>query len=501
MLRQKSLFLLILSTSVPVCPLPAKEAAPEESVRDPRPNIIFFIADDMSQEDFGAYGHPGIQTPHIDALAAGGMRFDNAYLTTSSCSPTRCSIITGRYPHNTGAPELHSVLPDGQIRFPELLRAAGYYSVLAGKNHMFKGRQDRAFDRVTGGGRPAGAEDWVEHLRQRPRDKPFFCWFAAYDGHRGWEINDKAPIYDPAQVIVPPYMVDTPVVREDLANYYHEVSRYDYYIGQVVDELRRQGVLDNTLIVIASDNGRPFPRDKTRLYDSGIKTPWVVHFPALISGPAVTDSLISVIDLSATCLELAGIDKPGVFQGQSFVPILKDPQAWVREVVFAEQNWHVYRNHSRMVRFGDFLYIKNNYPDQLNLSRESDPHYPAGRELWLAHAAGLTLPPQQQVFAQPVPPEELYQVSKDPYQIRNQAKHPAYAEALAQARSLLAAWTQQTGDSIPGNPTPHRHSQPQIVEGRIIPAGKSSGPRNPHAEFPGAANNAASITHPGPIQR
>ena len=107
-----------------------------------KPNIVFFIADDVSQDDFGCYGHPIIKTPNVDALASKGMRFDNAYLTTSSCSPSRCSIITGRYPHNTGAPELHVRLPQEQVRFPELLREAGYYTVLSGKNHMFGNKED-----------------------------------------------------------------------------------------------------------------------------------------------------------------------------------------------------------------------------------------------------------------------------------------------------------------------------------------------------------------------
>jgi len=138
-----------------------------------RPNIVFFIADDVSQDELGWYGHPVIKTPHIDSLSANGMRFDNAYLTTSSCSPSRCSIITGRYPHNTGAPELHVRLPQQQVRFPELLREAGYYTVLSGKNHMF-GNKDRAFDRITGGGGPGKEEDWVGHVKDRPKAKPFF---------------------------------------------------------------------------------------------------------------------------------------------------------------------------------------------------------------------------------------------------------------------------------------------------------------------------------------
>jgi len=295
-------------------------------------------------------------------------------------------------------------------------------------------------------------------------------------------------------------LVDTLGVREDLAQYYHEISRFDHFIGLVKEELKRQGVLDNTLIVVATDNGRPFPRDKCYLYDSGIKTPWVVQYPSMIQQPAVTDSFVSVIDLSATCLELAGAEIPDAIQGQSFVPILKDPEATVREVVFAEHNWHVYKSHERMVRFGDYLYIKNNYPDIPNLSHESDMVYPSGRELWRAQAAGETLWHQQQLFADPNPAEQLFQVSRDPNQLWNVAELPAYAEALNQARELLALWTEQTGDTIPENPTPDRRPPPSIADGEIIRMGKKYGKQNPHAEFPGAAKNATEINHPGPIR-
>ncbi|MEO0416145.1 MAG: sulfatase, partial [Verrucomicrobiota bacterium] len=253
-----------------------------------KPNIVFFIADDISQSDFGAYGHSAIKTPNVDKLAADGIRFDNAYLTISSCSPSRCSIITGRYPHNTGAPELHVRLPKDQIRFPELLREAGYYTVLSGKNHMF-GNKDRAFDKITSGGGVSKSEDWVDHVRDRPKGQPFFFWFSSVDAHRDWQLSEDAPIYDPSEVVVPPYLVDTPATRKDLAAYYHEVSRFDTFIGKVVKELADQGVLDNTMIVVAADNGMPFPRCKARLYDSGIKTPWVVHYPLLINAAAVSD--------------------------------------------------------------------------------------------------------------------------------------------------------------------------------------------------------------------
>jgi N-sulfoglucosamine sulfohydrolase len=466
-----------------------------------KPNIVFFIADDVSQEDFGCYGHPSLKTPHTDAMAAAGMRFDNAYLTTSSCSPSRCSIITGRYPHNTGAPELHVKLPDAQIRFPELLRQAGYYTVLSGKNHMF-GNKDRSFDQITGGGGPGKEEDWVKHAQDRPKDKPFFFWFAASDAHRGWSQNEHAPVYSRDDIVVPPYLVDTETTRVDLTGYYHEVSRFDHYIGEVTAELRKQGVLENTMIVIAADNGRPFPRCKSRLYDSGIKTPWIVHFPRLIHTPGVSRSLVSVIDLSATCLELAGIDQPECIQGQSFVPILKDAKAEVRQMVFSEHNWHVYKNHERMIRFGDFVYIKNNYPDQPNLCYESDTHYPAGEALWRAHAAGKTNAKQWQIFANPCPGEELFKLSTDPDQFTNLVQHPQYADQLKLARRLLGMWTEQTGDTVPEDPTPHRHAPPRIENGIIIPAGQleAGKGRNPHAEMPGKARDATSINHTGPLR-
>ena len=463
-----------------------------------KPNFVFFIADDISQEDFGCYGHPSLKTPHVDALAATGMRFDNAYLTTSSCSPSRCSIITGRYPHNTGAPELHTRLPDNQVRFSELLREAGYYTVLAGKNHMF-GNPDRAFDRITRGGEPGGSSDWVQHVRDRPKDKPFFFFFASYDAHRGWKVSDHAPTYKNDEVIVPPYLVDTPGTRGDLALYYHEVSRFDHFIGLVKAELEKQGVLEQTMIVVAADNGRPFPRCKTRLYDSGIKTPWVVHYPAVIRAPAVSESFISVIDLSATCLELAGIKRPACIQGRSFLPILKNPRAVVREAVFAEHNWHVYRNHERMVRFGDYLYIKNNYPDQPNLCYEAHKD-PAGRDLWRAQAAGETTPSQQKLFANPCPSEELFRVSRDPHQLTNLADNPEHAKALDAARRLLGQWTKETGDTIPEDPTPDRHPPPRVEDGKIVRPGKKTGPRNPHREMPGAARKATALNHPGPLR-
>ena len=156
-----------------------------------KPNIILIIADDMAWNDCGAYGHPKIRTPNIDKLAQQGMTFNNAFLTTSSCSPSRCSIITGRYPHNTDAGQLHLPLPKEQVTFPELLKQAGYHTGAAGKWHLGNATKPK-FDIVREGGDSGGAGHWVPMLKDRPTDKPFFMWFASFDPHRPYQKNTIA---------------------------------------------------------------------------------------------------------------------------------------------------------------------------------------------------------------------------------------------------------------------------------------------------------------------
>jgi len=452
-----------------------------------QPNIVLVITNDISWNDLACYGHPTLKTPHLDTLSANGMRFTQAYLTTSSCSPSRCSIITGRYPHNTGAPELHTDLPEGQVLFPKLLKEAGYYTVLSGKHHM-GGYASTAFNRVSRGKGPGREADWVEILKNRPKNKPFFCWFASIDAHRRWQLDDTAPKYDPKDVVVPPYLIDNAATRKDLTGYYHEISRTDTYVGRVVAELKRQGVFDNTLIWYISDNGRPLPRCKTRLYDSGIKTPMIVSWPKQIK-PAVTNSFASAIDIAATCLDVAGLDRNSSIQGVSLLRVFKDPLATMRDVAFAEHNWHVYRNHERMVRFGDYLYIRNNFPEQANLCMEAFLGG-AGESLLAAHRAGTLKPAQRMVFRRPCPPEELFHVPSDPHQFNNLVKIPDHAKALATARRLLAEWTRATGDDVPDNPTPDREARP----------GGKRPPDFKRGDFPGALHQATKIYHPGPIR-
>ncbi len=421
-----------------------------------KPNFILYITDDITWDDLGCYGDQVAKTPHLDKMAQAGIRFDNAYLTISSCSPSRCSLITCRYPHNTGASELHTSLPTNQPLFPKVLKDAGYYTAISGKHHMGK-NADPAFDKISKGKGPGKQEDWIPLLKERPKDKPFFFWFASSDAHRGWQFNDDAPTYKPEDIEVPSYLFDGPKTRKDLADYYHEVSRCDTVVGKIVEELKRQNIQDNTYLLFMTDNGRPFPRCKTRLFDSGIKTPLLVTGPGIKLG-LTTTSFVSSIDIGPTFLELANVPKDSRMQGVSFANILKDPSAKIRDYVFAEHNWHVYKAHERLIRWKNWTLIRNAFPENLNLCMESDPSFPSGEELWTAHEKGNLNQKQMDIFLNPRPAIELYNVCQDPDQVVNLANDKPYSEIKKKLLQVLDQWVTETADSVPENITNDRQT-------------------------------------------
>lgn len=462
------------------------EAGEKKKAAGARPNIVFVITDDISPDDLSIYGNTFVKTPVLDALSKKALVFDNAYLTISSCSPSRCSIVTGRYPHNTGAPELHTRLPKEQKTFVQALKKAGYFTVLSGKNHMGKA-SELGFD-VSSDAHPAGSEKWVKHLKERPEGKPFFCWFASHDAHHGFTKTKHAPEYAADEVKTPPMLYDGPKTRKMLADFYHEVSRTDYYLGEVLKELERQGVRENTYVVYCADNGRPFPRCKTYLFESGIKTPLVIAGPGVKAGR--TDSLVSSIDFSATFLALAGVKKPETVQGVSFVKVLGDHDAKTRDVAFAERNWHVYQNHARAVRTGDYLYIYNAFPNRHNVSMESSFYkYPAVEELWEMGKAGKLTVGQALTTKSSQPREMLFHVKDDPHQFKNLVGEAGEAEQLALMRKLLERWVAETGDSVPKNPTPDR--QPLHTNGPRV--------KLVRGDFAGESKGATKVNHPGPV--
>lgn len=487
-------------------PLGSARAAEETK----RPNFVLILADDMAWDDCGAYGHAAIRTPNIDELARQGMRFDRAFLTCSSCSPSRASLITGRYPHNTDAEELHWPLPAEQVTFVERLKAAGYWTAAAGKWHLGPAVKDR-FDVVhegnpanfqlpsgpearkarrtapTKGDATSGCDRWVSTLRDRPRDKPFFLWLAAFDPHRDYAPGTIARPHRPEDVVVPPYLPDAPAVRKDLAAYYDEIGRLDRFVGEVMAELKRQEADQETLVFFLSDNGRPFPRCKTTLYDSGIKTPWIVRWPARVAPGSRCERLVSSIDIAPTFLALAGVPRPVRVQGQDFSALLTNPQAHVRDLVFAEHNWHDYAARARAVRSERFKYIRNDDHER-PLTPPADavrsPTFQTMRRL--RDEKGLN-PDQLACFVQPRPAEELYDTQADPNELRNLAADPNHAAALQRLRSALTRWEAETDDRRPatlspdefdretGDPLPNR-LRPRPTKPKTTTTGRSTDP-------------------------
>jgi N-sulfoglucosamine sulfohydrolase len=459
-----------------------------------RTNFIIFIADDISWDDFGCYGNAQVKTPVVDGLADQGIRFNNTYLTASSCSPSRNSMLTGRYPHNTGAAELHTQPPLEMISLPEVLRANGYFTAHSGKWHMGD-YAERGFDVISRTYEEignSGSDSWVQVLQERPRNKPFFLWFASLDAHRDWGDNQYSGTHNPDSIVPPFYLHNGPETRRDLAQYYDEVHRFDVRIGEVIAELTRQGDLDNTLIIVMSDNGRPFPHSKTRVNDRGMKTPFVIYWPGKVTNtPQVSNSLVSAIDIAPTILEVAETEIPESFQGVSFLPVIENPAKEIRNYVFAEHNWHDYEAHARMLRNKHFMYILNARPNLSQLGPADAVSSPSYRELMELKATGKLSAAQADIFMVPRPNEELYDTNKDPLQLLNVASVPEYTDALHELRDVLQRWMIETGDNIPAYITADWYLR---VPGYIETAAKDV-----RGEMPGAANNAVENNNKGPF--
>lgn len=435
-----------------------------------RPNIILIIADDMNWDDAGAYGHPSIRTPHIDQLAQEGMLFTQAFLTTSSCSPSRTSILTGKYPHNTDAEQLHWPLPEGHLTFVEVLKGAGYWTGLAGKYHLgdavrdhfnsimevgtagFQLGADGKQHKMEGDG--SGCESWISLLESTPGDQPFFLWLAAVDPHRPYneDIIDTPHILK--DVIVPPYFPDNEKVRGDLVLYYNEISRMDQYIGDVIDVLNQKTISDNTFILFISDNGRPFPRDKTTLYEGGIKTPWIVKWPKKMEGNMQNHQLISSIDIAPTFLQLAGVPPAKFLEGKDFTPLLFDKKAMIRDDIYAEDHWHDFEDYTRAIRTKEFKYIKNYYNDLPNTPSADAFRSPTFQSMLELKEEGKLTAAQGRCFEVPRPKEELYDIINDPFELENLAFQIEYAAVLKDMRQRLEHMRLKTNDFIPENRTP-----------------------------------------------
>ncbi|HVT27548.1 MAG TPA: sulfatase [Lacipirellulaceae bacterium] len=438
-------------------------------------NVVLFVADDQGR-DAGCYGNPVLKTPNLDRLAAEGTRFDNAYCTTASCSPSRSVILSGMFDHANGMYGLehryhHFRSFDNVKSLPVILGSAGYRTARVGKYHVGP-EPVYHFDQVLGGNsrNPVDMAERSRKLIELRSNRPFFLYFATNDPHRGarakWaplmpnsfgnerpghEPPGVVPVhYKPENVIVPPFLPDTPVCRAELAQYYESVSRVDAGLGRLMEILRNAGKYDDTLILYVSDNGIAFPGAKTTAYEPGLKLPCIVRNPLANKRGVVNQAFVSWIDIVPTILEFAGVKAPddAKLQGRSLMPILEQekPAGW--DEVYASHTFHEVTMYypMRVVRSGRFKLIWNiAYP----LS------YPFASDLWgsatwqdtIKHHDEDYIYGKRSINAYEHRPQfELYDLHADPDEIHNLANDPAHHDTLVALNKKLKEFQKRTKD-------------------------------------------------------
>ena len=414
-----------------------------------KPNILWLIAEDFGPA-LGCYGQPEVLTPHLDALAAAGVRYTRAYTTAPVCSPSRSALMTGMYQTTIGAHQHRSHRDDG-YRLPpgvrvlsEWMRDAGYYTanvVDLPANFGFKGsgKTDWNFTQPPQGGFDSKRwEDLSAH-------QPFFAQVNFQETHRKFTAPPHA---DPAKIVLPPYYPDHPVVRRDYAQYLDAATELDRKVGLILAQLERDGLADNTLVVFFGDNGEAHIRGKQFCYEEGLRVPLIVRWPGAMTTPAqkVDTRLVEMIDLAPTMLALAGAEVPPRMQGRVLFGEKATPP---REYAFgARDRCDETVLRLRTVRDEHHRYIRNFTPERpfLQANNYKEKQYPLWSLLPKLLAEGKLTPEQAVLCAPTMPPEELYDLRTDPHQVRNLAASAEHREPLVRLRTVLEKWIEETGD-------------------------------------------------------
>ena len=413
------------------------ERAPGE---DKRPNIVWIMAEDISTE-LACYGHPAVKTPNLDGLALQGSRYTQAFCTAPSCTPSRNAMMTGVYQTRTDTQDQRRrgvILPKGIKPITHLLREAGYYTAL-GCGYSAKTDLNFKAEPLFDG------KDW----RSRQQGQPFFAQITLSITHRqknGWgpvREQSQHPV-DPQDVELPPYFPDHSVCREDWAMYLDSIEKMDAQVGWILQRLEREGIADNTVVIFIGDNGRCHLRGKCWLYDPGLHVPLTIRWPNHIEPKTVNQDMVSMIDVSATILDIAGAKLPSYLDGH---PIL-GPRAKSRDHIFAARDLiDEVMDHIRCVRTGRFKYIRNYNPDdgyhECEYVQNNRPMLAAIREL---DTQGKLTDTQQLILAKRKPREELYDLQSDPHEVNNLAQSPQYRNTLKELRTLLDEWIADTDD-------------------------------------------------------
>jgi len=435
--------------------------------RRERPNILFAIADDWSWPHASIAGDKVVRTPTFDRLAQEGVMFTNAFVTAPSCTPSRGSILTGQWHWRLEQGcNLFGTLPAKFAVYPDLLEQAGYHA-----GYMRKGWSPGKYKPGGWKRNPAGQryKNFDEFFASRPGGKPFCFWFGSSDPHRSYKwrsgVESGMKIED---VEVPGCLPDCETVRTDICDYYWEVQRFDQQVGRILKTIEDSGELDNTLVVMTSDNGMPFPRCKCNLYDMGTHVPLAVRWGSQARGGRVVEDFVSLSDLAPTFLEAVGLSVPSEMTGRSFLNVLLSGKSGrvdaQRDRVFTGRERHVICREGRAgypmraIRMADFLYIRNFRPE---LWPAGEPQWRQGywpetpygdidgsptKSYMMDHKDQASVKRLFELGFGPRAAEELYDLAKDPWQLNNVAYETKYAPVKRKLSAALTAELRATAD-------------------------------------------------------
>ncbi|MBN2315785.1 MAG: sulfatase-like hydrolase/transferase [Sedimentisphaerales bacterium] len=418
-----------------------------------RPNILWLSCEDISPH-LGCFGDEHAITPNLDQLAMEGVRYTNAFTTAGVCAPCRSGIITGMYQTTIGTHHMRcsAKLPAHIEAFTTYLRQAGYYCTNNSKTDYQTGDLRNAWDQSSG----------KAHWRNRKTDQPFFSVFnftgchesgiASQSKYESVTQNLKpSQRQDPNKLELPPYYPDTPIVREDWKRNYELITAMDAWAGHLLDQLKKDGLYEDTIVFFWSDHGIGLPRAKRWLYDSGTHIPLIVRVPEPFRTDSQSepgrkdDQLINSIDFGPTVMNLAGVKVPDYMQGRPFLGTnLPKP----REYIYGARDRMDERyDIIRSVRDKRYRYIRNYEPLKTYYQYMNTPEKGATmKEIRRVHAEGK-LPPAAQLFmADRKPVEELYDLRSDPHEINNLAGDPNYSSILERMRRAHRQWVQETKD-------------------------------------------------------
>lgn len=436
-----------------------------------RPNVVLITADDMNWDAVGAYGCPVAgTTPHIDGLAASGVRFEHGHVTIAVCQPSRSAMMTGRYPHRSGSEGFFHLRHEGVPILPELLREAGYSVGILGKvGHStpyasFHWDMTHDMAELGYGRNPAIYARHTAHFvdAAKAAGKPFFLMLNSHDPHRPFYGNDRVAWYMDAQhpadrpsrvftakeIGVPAFLEDLPEVRQEIAEYYSSVRRCDDMIGAALATLEEAGCREDTLVIFLSDNGMAFPFAKTNCYLQSTKTPLIMSWPEVITpGRVDRTHFVSGIDLLPTILEAAGAPIPAGVDGTSCLPVLRGQAQAGRELVFTQfYQTSARRNYPmRCVQDRRYGYIYNPWSDGERVFHNESQSGRTFAAMEQAAQDDEAIAARVRLFLYRVP-EELYDFATDPAARVNLIDDARYSGELARLTQALEDWMVSTGD-------------------------------------------------------